>query len=116
MEDFTMVKTKTTGFSSPATDYIKGRLVIPNFSTESPYFTFFFRIGEGADIEGMIPGDIVAVDRKRIPGKGEICLGVDDEGDFVVYKFGISFPKSHWGSIVRIIRDESHKDNRISGL
>ena len=106
MTEFTRIKTRTSGFSSPATDYAKSRLKIEGIVLEDPYFTFFFRVGEGIKNSIIKTGDILIVNRKKDPVDGDICLGVNSE-DFVVYRYGKVTPEDHWGVVVLII-PESH--------
>jgi SOS-response transcriptional repressor LexA len=103
MSDFTRVKTRTTGFSSPATDYATSRLSLDGM-IENPYFTFFFRVGPGINFPRIKHGDILIVDRKKSISKGDICLGVDPKGDFALYRAGRGKPEEHWGVVIRIIQ------------
>ena len=106
MTDFTLVKTRTTGFSSPATDYATSRLSLGGI-IENPYFTFFFRVGPGINLPRIKHGDILVVDRKKDPVKGDICLGVDKSNSFALYRSGKGVPEEHWGVVVRIIQENN---------
>jgi hypothetical protein len=102
MNDFTKVQTRTSGFSSPASDYVSNRLSIEGIELEDPYFTFFFRVGERIKNPIVKTDDILAVNRKKIPKSGDICLGVTS-GDFVLYREGKAIPDEHWGVVVLIL-------------
>ena len=103
MESFTKIKTKTTGFSSPATDYVQNRLHFEPLGPD-PYFTFFFRIGSGISYAQFLTGDIIEVNRKVEPKKGQMCVGVNELDHFVLYRFGEGKPEEHWGVITRTKR------------
>jgi hypothetical protein len=103
MSDFTRVKTRTTGFSSPATDYATNRLSLDGI-IENPYFTFYFRVGKAINFPRIKHGDILVVDRKREISIGDICLGIDSKGDFALYRAGKGIPEEHWGVVIRIIQ------------
>lgn len=106
MSDFTLVKTRTTGFSSPATDYATNRLSLDGMM-ENPYFTFFFRVGPAINFPRIKSGDVLAVDRKRDPVNGDICLGVDKKNRFALYRQGRGIPEEHWGVVIRIIQESN---------
>jgi len=103
MESFTKIKTKTTGFSSPATDYVQDRLYFEPLGPD-PYFTFFFRIGGGISYAQFSTGDVIEVNRRVEPKKGQMCVGVNELGHFVLYRFGEGNPEEHWGVITRTKR------------
>lgn len=103
MESFAQVKTKTTGFSSPATDYVQDRLHFDPLA-QDPYFTFFFRVGGGISYGQFTTGDIIEVNRKVEPKEGQMCVGVTELGHFVLYRFGEGNPEEHWGVITRTKR------------
>jgi SOS-response transcriptional repressor LexA len=106
MSDFTQVKTRTTGFSSPATDYATRRLSLDGM-IENPYFTFFFRVGPSINFPRIKFGDVLVVDRKKDPSKGDICLGVDNKNRFALYRHGKGIPEEHWGVVIRIIQERN---------
>ncbi len=101
METFTQVKTKTTGFSSPAVDYVQERIYFEPVGPD-PYFTFYFRIGAGIAYAQISTGDIIEVNRRAEPSSGQMCVGVDPRGHFVLYRFGEGKPDEHWGVITRV--------------
>ncbi len=102
-KSFAQIKTKTTGFSSPATDYVQDRLHFEPLG-QDPYFTFFFRIGPGISYGQYSTGDIIEVNRKQEPTPGQMCVGVNELGHFVLYRFGEGNPEEHWGVITRTKR------------
>jgi SOS-response transcriptional repressor LexA len=100
--EFTRVQTRTSGFSSPASDYVRSRLSIEGIKIEDPYFTFFFSIGGGIKNSIVKTGDILVVNRKKLPQEGDICLGISSD-DFVLYRKGKGTPEEHWGVVVLIL-------------
>jgi SOS-response transcriptional repressor LexA len=104
MSDFVKVKTRTTGFSSPATDYATNRLSLDSH-IENPYFTFFFRVGPSINFPRIKSGDVLVVDRKKDPSGGDICLGVNKEKEFALYRHGRGIPEEHWGVVIKIIQE-----------
>lgn len=102
MSEFTKVQTRTSGFSSPATDYAKSRLSMEGIILEDPYFTFFFRVGRGIHNSIIKTGDILVINRKKDPTDGDICLGIDSN-DFVIYRYGKVTPEDHWGVVILIV-------------
>lgn len=97
------VETKTTGFSSPATDYAERRLDIGDLIAPDPLPIFYFKVGKELVTELFSPGDILAIDRREEPVFGDICLGINSKKEFCIYRFGVN-PVEHWGKITWIVR------------
>lgn len=97
------VETKTTGFSSPATDYAERRLDVGELVAPNPLTVFYFKAGKELISELFSPGDILVVDRAEDPKTDDICLGVNSKREFAVYKYG-THDLEHWGKITWIIR------------
>lgn len=98
-----LVKTKTTGFSSPATDYAEERLDVGDLVAPNPLTVFYFKVGKELISDLFFSGDIVVVDRAEDPKYGDICLGISDDRKFSIYKYGIN-DLEHWGKITWTIR------------
>lgn len=65
------------GFPSPADDYIEGQLDLNEHFIEKPSATFFVRvIGESMIGAGILPGDILVVDRSIEPRHGCVVVAV----------------------------------------
>lgn len=114
MEQFLKIVTKTTGFSSPAVDYVEERLDIPGIKLRDPYFTFFFRVGVKINFPTLKCGDLLIVSRAEVPTEGDICLGVNQEKEFSLYRKGNGVPNDHWGVVIKVMRNG--QNNRISRL
>ncbi len=106
MKEFTRVQTRTSGFSSPASDYVSNRLSVEGLKLENPYFTFFFRVGDGISNPTVKAGEILVVDRKKLPADGDICLGINSN-DFVLYRKGKAIPEDHWGVVISILPNKN---------
>ena len=90
------VKTKTTGFGSPAESYVDRRLDLNDLINTDPYTTFFFEFS-GEDNWGVKTGDILVVDRSVDPNPGDLI--VNKSGD----KLQISKYTNNqeiWGTII----------------
>jgi len=67
----------TTGFPSPADDYIESRLDLNDYLVRHPAATFFVRAtGDSMTGAGIFPGDILIVDRALEAGNGSIVVAV----------------------------------------
>lgn len=72
------------GFPSPATDYIEKGLDLNTFLVQHKEASFFFEVvGESLIGIGILPGDVVLVDRSVSPEHGHIVLAVID-GDYTL--------------------------------
>jgi DNA polymerase V len=68
---------KITGFQSPASDYLEGRLNIADVLVIDPHCTFYFAMdSEAMKSRGLIPGDILVVDRSVTPVHGAVVVAV----------------------------------------
>jgi DNA polymerase V len=67
------IKTKTTGFGSPAESYVDKRLDLNDLIVEDPYTTYYFRYS-GESKLGVKTGDILVVDRSKDPLIGDLVL------------------------------------------
>ena len=75
---------RTSGFPSPADDYVEGSLDLNAYLIRHPVATFFARVsGDAMEDAGLHDGDLLIVDRALIPGEGSIVVAVAD-GEFVV--------------------------------
>ena len=65
----------SAGFPSPAEDYIDQTLDLNELLVVNPPATFFVRVGGDSMIEaGILPGDILAVDRSEEAVHGSIVI------------------------------------------
>lgn len=67
------------GFPSPAQDYAEGQLDLNEFLVEHEAATYFVQVeGNSMVGAGILPGDIVAIDRSLEPRHGQTVLAVID--------------------------------------
>lgn len=67
------VKTKTTGFGSPAESYVDKRLDLNDLIPMDVMTTYYFRYA-GETKFGILPGDIIVVDKALNPDFGDLVL------------------------------------------
>jgi DNA polymerase V len=78
---------QTTGFPSPATDYLEKKLDLNELLVKHPAATFFMRVKEGGMADSDIfSGDILLVDRSLIPREQDIVIAII-EGEFKLTRF-----------------------------
>lgn len=76
------------GFPSPAADYLEATIDLNELMVRNPPATFFARVsGESLSGLGVLPGDIVAVDRSLTAAIGDVVVAVF-QGDCYVKVFG----------------------------
>lgn len=82
------------GFPSPADDYIETPLDLNKLMIKHPIATFFVRVaGESMSGAGILPGDLLVVDRSLEAVSGKIIVAIV-QGEFTVKRFlkkGTSF-------------------------
>ncbi|MBI0410279.1 MAG: translesion error-prone DNA polymerase V autoproteolytic subunit [Nitrosospira sp.] len=77
----------TTGFASPADDFLEGQLSLDKLLVHNKDATFFVRAEGVAMVDVCIQhGDLLVVDRSLSPISGNIVIAVDD-GDLIVRRF-----------------------------
>ena len=64
------IKTRTTGFASPAESYVDKRLDLNDLIVSDFKTTFYFRYG-GVDTLGVKKGNVLVIDRSEEPNEGE---------------------------------------------
>lgn len=74
----------SAGFPSPAEDYLEHHLDLNDYLIKHPESTFFVKVEGYSMMEaGILPEDILIVDRSIYPKHDDIIIGVLD-GDFTV--------------------------------
>jgi DNA polymerase V len=74
-----MPRNVTTGFASPADDYLEGKLSLDTLLIHDRDSTFFFRAeGDSMVGAGIYEGDLLVVDRSLTPASGSIVIAVVD--------------------------------------
>lgn len=101
MDQYFDIKTKTTGFSSPAENYVGKRLNPSELLVKNPYSTFFLRAsGNKFDISD---NDVLVVDRSVIPEEGKLVI-LESNGRLEIDKFNKNSNRKIWGTITFIIK------------
>lgn len=78
---------QTTGFPSPAADYLEKKLDLNELLVTHPAATFFMRVKEGGMSDSDIfPGDILLVDRALVPREQDVVIAII-EGEFKLTRF-----------------------------
>ena len=77
----------TTGFASPADDYLEGKLNLDSLLIHNKEATFFFRAkGDSMVGVGIFDNDLLLVDKSLTPATGNIIIAVVD-GELIVRRF-----------------------------
>lgn len=75
------------GFPSPAEDYIANKLSLDELLVQHPASTYFVRAsGDSMVDSGILPNDILIVDRSLNPKDGDIVIA-ESTGEFLVKIF-----------------------------
>jgi DNA polymerase V len=90
------VKTKTTGFGSPAESYVQKRLDLNDLVVTDEFTTYYFKWG-GETMHGINPGDYLVVDKGQIPSEGDLVL-IEKDGKIKLEVFSTQI-KDIWGTI-----------------
>ena len=90
------VKTKTTGFGSPAESYVDKRLDLNDLIVNDFYTTYYFKY-EGDSKLGVNTGDILVVDRGLNPEPGDTVL-VNQNGTITISEFNSQI-LDIWGTV-----------------
>lgn len=78
---------QTTGFPSPAIDYMEKKLDLNELLVTNPIATFFMKVKEGGMQESDIfPGDTLLIDRSLSPREQDIVVAIVD-GNFKLVRF-----------------------------
>ncbi len=71
------VEQSTSGFPSPAADYLEKPLDLHRLLVRHPAATFFMRArGDGMQGAGIFPDDLLVIDRSLPPENGKIVVAV----------------------------------------
>ena len=90
------VKTKTTGFGSPAESYVDKRLDLNDLIVKDFYTTYYFKY-EGDSKLGIETGDILVVDRGLDPKIGDTIL-INQNGAITISEFNLQ-TLDIWGTV-----------------
>ncbi len=102
------ITTSTSGFPSPADDYLEKNLDLNELLVKKPAATFFVRAqGDSMLAAGIHSNDILIVDRSMVPVPGKIVVCVLD-GGLTVKR--LVRENEQWGLV-----DENHPDIIVEG-
>ena len=80
------------GFPSPAEEYLGDTLSVDEYLIDNNVATFYIRVAEGSysmhDL-GIMPNDILVIDRSKEPVHGDVVIGVM-LGEFTVKEIDLS--------------------------
>lgn len=97
-KDF-VIKTRTTGFSSPAESYVDKRLDLNDLIVNDLKTTFYLKYN-GVDALGVKKGSVLVVDKSVSPSEGDLVV-IMDTSCFKIRKY--SGQKNLWGKITWIL-------------
>ena len=67
------IKTRTSGFASPAESYVDKRLDLNDLIIENVYTTFYFRYS-GPSVFNVNQGDVLVIDKSLVPERGDLVV------------------------------------------
>lgn len=94
------IKTRTTGFASPAESYVDKRLDLNDLIVGDFNTTFYFRYG-GINTHDVEKGDVLVVDRSIDPKHGDLVVLVD-QTCFKISKF--EDQTNIWGRVSWVLK------------
>jgi hypothetical protein len=92
------VKTKTTGFGSPAESYVQNRLDLNRLIPKDIITTYYFKY-EGTSKYGAKAGDILVVDKSLNPSPDDLVLIKED--NIILEKFNSQ--TNVWGVVTWVL-------------
>jgi DNA polymerase V len=92
------IKTKTTGFGSPAESYVDKRLDLNDLIPLDIMTTYYFKYAGLAKL-GVNSGDILVVDKSINPEEGDLVLIKSDQINLDIY----NKQEQIWGTITWIL-------------
>jgi SOS-response transcriptional repressor LexA len=92
------IKTKTTGFGSPAETYVDKRLDLNELIPFDVMTTYYFKYA-GESKLGVLTGDILVVDKSIPPENGDLILLKEDNIKLDYYQNQSNI----WGTITWIL-------------
>jgi len=93
------VKTKTSGFSSPAETYVSDRLDLNELIVNDTLTTFYFRY-KGENDFGVSKNSILVIDKSETPKQNDFVVVIDND-KFKLVKYDNH--KNLWGRVSWII-------------
>ena len=97
------VKTKTTGFGSPAETYVDKRLDLNELIPIDIITTYYFKYAGDSKL-GVSTGDILVVDKSVDPDVGDLVLLKDE----TIKLENFENQKDIWGTITWVLSQKKH--------
>ena len=89
------IKSRTTGFASPAESYVDKRLDLNELIVQDLHTTFYFQY-KGPNTLGVKPGNILVIDRSIEPHEGDLVI-ITEKECFKIRKYGGQ--QNVWGRV-----------------
>lgn len=96
------IKSKTTGFCSPAESYVDKRLDLNELVTPNIHSSFYFKY-DGPNMNGIRKGNIIVVDRSINPKLNELVIVTHGNQFRIVTYDGVI---EYWGRISWILKKQ----------
>ena len=95
-----MIKTKTSGFASPAEVYVDKRLDLNDLVVKDVYTTFYFRYS-GPNVFDVKQGDVIVVDKGQEPNEGDLVI-LTDKTFFKLREY--KGQENLWGKVTWVLK------------
>ena len=96
------IKSRTTGFASPAESYVDKRLDLNQLIIENVHTTFYFRY-MGPDSLGVKKGNVLVIDKSIDPVEGDLVV-LTDKTCFKIRKY--EGQTNLWGRVSWILNKQ----------
>ena len=93
------IKSKTSGFASPAESYVDKRLDLNDLIVSDFHTTFYFEYN-GPEVFGIKHKNILVIDRDKVPMEGDLVV-LTDKSFFKVREY--KGQENLWGKITWIL-------------
>jgi len=93
------IKSRTTGFASPAESYVDKRLDLNELIVTDQLTTFYFRY-MGPDVLGVKKGNVLVIDRSETPKDGDLVV-LTDKTHFKIREY--KGQENLWGRVSWIL-------------
>ena len=93
------IKSRTTGFASPAESYVDKRLDLNDLIIQNTYTTFYFRY-MGPSTLGVKTGNILVIDRSIDPTEGDLVV-LTEKNHFKIREY--EGQENVWGRVSWIL-------------
>lgn len=93
------IKTRTTGFASPAESYVDKRLDLNDLIISNIHTTFYFRYN-GPDCLGVKKNNILVIDKSVTPNEGDLVV-LTDKLTFKIREY--EGQENVWGKVTWVL-------------